>query len=60
MIKREAEKIKQIWNSDPHYKTQLKNNNPELAQALETGNQNLVEKLIGKTIKDQMENRKKE
>ena len=52
MIKRESEKIKQIWNSDPHYKTQLRNNNPELAQALETGNQNMIEKFIGNTLKE--------
>jgi len=59
-VKREAANIKQVWASTPHQKTYLKNNDPELAAALEAGDDNKIEKIIGERLKVQFEKKKAE
>ena len=59
-VRKEAATIRSIWDNDPHQRTFLKANNPELAAALEKGDQNLVEKIIQEKLKAQMEASKKE
>ena len=43
--------IKSIWASEPHQRTYLKQNDSELATALESGNNNQIEKVIGERLK---------
>lgn len=50
-IKREANNIKEIWDRDPHQRVFLKNNNPDLAAALESGDMKKLENIIGEKIK---------
>ena len=59
-IQNECSKIKQIWANDPHQRTFLKMNNPELGEALEKGDNKLLEKIIGERVKEQMAAKKKE
>jgi hypothetical protein len=47
----EAGKIKQIWANDPHQRTYFKQNDPDLAAALESNDDNKIEKLIGERLK---------
>ena len=41
-----------MWTHDQHMKTQWKNNDPELAGALEKEDNNLVEKIVGNRLKE--------
>lgn len=50
-IKKEVAQIQQIWANDPHQRTFLKNNNPELAAALEAGDNKKLEKIVGERVK---------
>ena len=50
----------QIWANDPHQRTFLTNNSPELAAALEAGDRRKLEKIVGEKLKAQMEEKKKE
>ena len=59
-VRTEAANIRAIWDNDPHQRTFLKQNNPELAAALEKNDQNLLEKIIQDKMKAQMEQQKKE
>lgn len=59
-IKREVESIKSLWNNDPNTKINLKQNHPELANLLEKGDNNALEKMVGDRLKAQFEERKKE
>ena len=46
-IRQEVDQIQQIWANDPHQRTFLKQNNPELAAALESGDRKKLEKIVG-------------
>ena len=52
--------MKQIWASDPHQRTFLKANNPELGAALEANDTRLIEKIVGEKLKIQFDDQKKE
>ena len=47
----EAGKIKQIWANDVHQRTHFKNNDPDLAAALESNDDNRIEKIVGERLK---------
>lgn len=59
-IKREVESLKSLWLNDPHQRTFIKNQNPEMAAALEANDQNKLEKIIGERLKAHFEAKKKE
>lgn len=59
-VKREAAKIKELWANDQHMRTQWKNSDPELAGALEKGDNNLIEKIIGNRLKEHFDKQKKD
>ena len=59
-IKRQVEQLKQIWQNDPHQRTFLKANNPELGAALEANDQRAIEKIVGEKLKAQMDAQRKE
>lgn len=52
--------IKRSWASDAHFKTMTTQNHPELAKALEKGDNKEIGKIIGKKMTEQMEAQKKE
>lgn len=59
-VRKESATIRQIWDADPHQRTFMKNNNPELAAALEKGDQKQLEKIIHDKLKAQMDAKKAE
>ena len=56
----EADKLKQIWEHDQHMRLNLKNNDPDLAAALETKDNNKIEKIVGTRLKAHFEKQKQE
>ena len=57
-VKREAAKIKELWANDQHMRTQWKNSDPELAGALDKGDNNLIEKIVGGRLKEHFDKQK--
>ena len=50
-LRQETLKVKQMYAADPGFKYRITQNDPQLAQALESGNNSEVEKIIKERMK---------
>jgi hypothetical protein len=53
-------RLKEVWLTDTHAQNNILSNDPELGTALAEGDDNKIERLVGKRINEQMEAKKAE
>ena len=54
-VRQEVAKVKQMWLEDSHFRTRIQNGDNDLASALESGDQRVLEKLVFNRLKEQMD-----